>query len=250
MKTDTGRYLGSSPRMRGAHHTPPADHKADRIIPADAGSTYRNLYMVLDSRDHPRGCGEHNQPLPVWCRIAGSSPRMRGALARDGNVNIFPRIIPADAGSTSHTCLSNAGRSDHPRGCGEHRPPDSRLSWLARIIPADAGSTIANVHYIVLTQDHPRGCGEHANLDMIKGYGRGSSPRMRGALRTDRFHDVGRQDHPRGCGEHDVSMCRFHSRIGSSPRMRGAHLKNLRQSVKPRIIPADAGSTLRSARSR
>ena len=71
-----------------------------RIIPADAGST------ILDDRprryttDHPRGCGEHVDPGISRCNQTGSSPRMRGALARNRSGNGGAGIIPADAGST------------------------------------------------------------------------------------------------------------------------------------------------------
>ena len=32
----------------------------DRIIPADAGSTYTDTGLKPISEDHPRGCGEHS----------------------------------------------------------------------------------------------------------------------------------------------------------------------------------------------
>ena len=63
--------------------------------------------MILTIRsgwDHPRGCGEHARRWWGNGASAGSSPRMRGALMSDKNDEKQPRIIPADAGSTSsHT---------------------------------------------------------------------------------------------------------------------------------------------------
>ena len=137
---------------------------------------------------------------------------------------------------------------------------------LERIIPADAGST----SYIEMTlqngRDHPRGCGEHANLRIGKSRSRGSSPRMRGA----RFSkpscayderiipaDAGStlkftadqlwfEDHPRGCGEHVLNILILMVKRGSSPRMRGARWRLPTVSTSQRIIPADAGSTLRN----
>ena len=71
---------GSSPRMRGAllHRLMQAGQS--RIIPADAGSTAKLTGCTGIPRDHPRGCGEH--PVSTWPirMVAGSSPRMRGAL--------------------------------------------------------------------------------------------------------------------------------------------------------------------------
>ena len=93
----------------------------------------------------------------------------------------------------------------------------------------------------------------------------GSSPRMRGAhevalhavasrgiipadagstRKFDPFHDT-RRDHPRGCGEHDYIYKLKDVEIGSSPRMRGAHLRGTVPNFPTRIIPADAGSTLK-----
>ena len=53
------------------------------------------------------------------------------------------------------------------------------------------------------------------------------------------------EDHPRGCGEHVMLNSLPHFWAGSSPRMRGAH-RSLQQTTEiRRIIPADAGSTMR-----
>ena len=57
---------------------------------------------------------------------------------------------------------------------------------------------------------------------------------------------TGRGDHPRGCGEHLVRIQLGERNKGSSPRMRGAHCSLLPTSYGLRIIPADAGSTIRS----
>ena len=73
------------------------------IIPADAGSTRFVYSMSFDIKDHPRGCGEHNQTQGPRAVGRGSSPRMRGApsLGLTGQSEL--RIIPADAGSTIGT---------------------------------------------------------------------------------------------------------------------------------------------------
>ena len=152
---------GSSPRMRGARggsHLPSARR---RIIPADAGSTRVITLPATFIRDHPRGCGEHLYQILKWVGLAGSSPRMRGALHLLGQGRRVQRIIPADAGSTISRHAHDLAGEDHPRGCGEHqtlrshpeRPAGSspRMRgalprWVhgfrvRRIIPADAGST-------------------------------------------------------------------------------------------------------------
>ena len=116
------------------------------------------------------------------------------------------------------------------------------------IIPADAGSTLAITIACLAWSDHPRGCGEHATLLASALSGVGSSPRMRGAQSNiTKFQQVAQNagDHPRGCGEHLSFPVSVSSVLGSSPRMRGAPPVRLPGTGTTRIIPADAGSTLR-----
>ena len=152
---------GSSPRMRGAPFLFAAQTLSMRIIPADAGSTPREVVIVGDIGDHPRGCGEHLRGSAPFSSICGSSPRMRGALDTRDFGRFRTRIIPADAGSTFLSMIGIAKSADHPRGCGEHLlaylhssrtwgssprmrgalVPGKQCGPIPRIIPADAGST-------------------------------------------------------------------------------------------------------------
>ena len=45
---------------------------------------------------------------------------MRGALELDQRACDHPRIIPADAGSTTDAPAKDVMAGNHPRGCGEH----------------------------------------------------------------------------------------------------------------------------------
>ena len=94
------RSKGSSPRMRGA----PSVHKEGRIcvriIPAYAGSTVSDGVLHTEWQDHPRVCGEHCESLAHLLFVAGSSPRMRGALGGEPSGLAAAGIIPAYAGST------------------------------------------------------------------------------------------------------------------------------------------------------
>ena len=56
---DGGSFQGSSPRMRGALSDRFNGEHFLGIIPADAGSTDKGDTGDPGSRDHPRGCGEH-----------------------------------------------------------------------------------------------------------------------------------------------------------------------------------------------
>ena len=210
--------------MRGAPPCGQWCYQRIRIIPADAGSTWPRFARPRTTRDHPRGCGEHeyeDPARPVW---PGSSPRMRGAPVDPQTVGNVGGIIPADAGSTPTPTRPSCRPWDHPRGCGEHLGLLTRLLilWgssprmrgahvitscskpLDGIIPADAGSTVYMSSDSSIRWDHPRGCGEHPPL--------GWSP---------------------------SAVC------GSSPRMRGAHDREKTCGQVLRIIPADAGSTAR-----
>ena len=213
--------------MRGALWPEPQSTWGQRIIPADARSTTTGYTICLASWDHPRGCGEHVDGCGVVGSQAGSSPRMRGALALGGPEHPNEGIIPADAGSTSWPRGGRSSTRDHPRGCGEHQgcPAGSRLD--ERIIPADAGSTVSARGQRSGNADHPRGCGEHGAAQGILWRLVGSSPRMRGAphptarmlLRSGiipadagsttggRKRESEDEDHPRGCGEHIISRC-------------------------------------------
>ena len=208
---------------------------------------------------------------------------MRGALCSLLCAIPYPRIIPADAGSTARRYAACNRYRDHPRGCGEHRAgyiggyvmagssPRMRGAHKethpgvtdTRIIPADAGSTRPPITGPTGFGDHPRGCGEHDVGSLRQGHSEGSSPRMRGARRqvvlravreriipadagsTGAAYSSGRRkwDHPRGCGEHDRLAVCQPGQAGSSPRMRGAPGQHLRGPELRGIIPADAGST-------
>ena len=80
--TDDYDLGGSSPRVRGAGICQGARDLRARIIPARAGSRPRYRPSRSWTPDHPRACGEQ-----VWWKIVhgaglGSSPRVRGAVAR------------------------------------------------------------------------------------------------------------------------------------------------------------------------
>ena len=91
---------GSSPRMRGTLHFDSAQGDAPGIIPAYAGNTRVIPYIVEQTWDHPRVCGEHSVLESQSRSQLGSSPRMRGTpdlLAAD---LVSVGIIPAYAGNT------------------------------------------------------------------------------------------------------------------------------------------------------
>ncbi len=154
-------FRGSSPRVRGTLLAKALGGHLMRIIPARAGNTSAGAVNLSASPDHPRACGEHDQPSSSGQADGGSSPRVRGTLQSKAPALADNRIIPARAGNTSPVQGGCASYADHPRACGEHLPqrgnvrfqPGSsprvrgtrRLSLRAnrerRIIPARAGNT-------------------------------------------------------------------------------------------------------------
>ena len=117
---DSSSSSGSSPRMRGAHGLVGFLLCLLGIIPAYAGSTVMDWMTPVCSRDHPRVCGEHGDIHGQDSWLAGSSPRMRGALPPLARCRALTRIIPAYAGSTTTQTRRVGASADHPRVCGEH----------------------------------------------------------------------------------------------------------------------------------
>ena len=91
---------GSSPHVRGAQMKLNFDSESGGIIPACAGSTGTSLSIGGTSRDHPRMCGEHATVDVPPTDGTGSSPHVRGALAKHPPLRLGHGIIPACAGST------------------------------------------------------------------------------------------------------------------------------------------------------
>ena len=106
--------------MRGALTLPFSHETAKGIIPAYAGSTARDVPPHRQTWDHPRVCGEHKTQLVTDALVLGSSPRMRGALAKLYTYPYAAGIIPAYAGSTALLKRAICLFRDHPRVCGEH----------------------------------------------------------------------------------------------------------------------------------
>ena len=220
--------------------------------------------------DHPRIRGEHVFRSGPFPSLYGSSPHTRGALGED-NARDYPGwIIPAYAGSTRMPGTCPKPRGDHPRIRGEHgveeeldivvqgssphtrgargAPPD--VAAVLRIIPAYAGSTGPAGTPPSETPDHPRIRGEHNVSAVPSETPSGSSPHTRGARPLAPPRHEGCGDHPRIRGEHASKRRSNYRNPGSSPHTRGARYSSSRWSIRRGIIPAYAGSTGPSARTR
>ncbi len=153
---------GSSPQVRGAPPDGCRGSASRGLIPAGAGSTGRTSRPGRRTRAHPRRCGEHRLHRATGWVPWGSSPQVRGALARKAPRRIGTGLIPAGAGSTVKVPAGTRAGRAHPRRCGEHSrttrfsKPRSGSSpqvrgapqragagpWAPGLIPAGAGSTV------------------------------------------------------------------------------------------------------------
>ena len=215
--------------------------------------------------------------------VCGSSPRMRGSLYPQIQIQIGEGIIPAHAGLTIRQRPARSGTRDHPRACGAHigeqinkarstgSSPRMRgsphalgiLAGAVGIIPAHAGLTHPSSPKQCHAGDHPRACGAHNHFSKNASSEQGSSPRMRGSLHrlllamlsagiipahagltcSGCRHSSAPWDHPRACGAHRLVKAPASKWEGSSPRMRGSLILSLNGMNSTGIIPAHAGLT-------
>ena len=242
--------FSNTPHERGALGKPTVLLDSLGIIPACAGSTPRAPPCRCSSWDHPRMRGEHCLSRNRFCRTAGSSPHVWGALrgARPGRG--ADGIIPACAGSTRRPPPRKTRAGDHPRMRGEHgvafgRPrlfagssPHARGARLegavhhvlAGIIPACAGSTRDKGAFAARGWDHPRMRGEHPTRSRRRARPAGSSPHARGAPDCQYCPHAVVGIIPACAGS--TSRRRWPRRCsGDHPRMRGEHRSPVLQAL-------------------
>ena len=90
---------GSSPRVRGTLPVTVPSAIVVRFIPARAGNAAINVARSILTPVHPRACGERKTTHGAYLDVTGSSPRVRGTLARRHQVQLTRRFIPARAGN-------------------------------------------------------------------------------------------------------------------------------------------------------
>ena len=215
---------GPSPRVRGSlggEHGIPRDV---RSIPACAGKPAQGVETRQHPRVHPRVCGEapsESSWKPPFC---GPSPRVRGSLEQESQVQLAVRSIPACAGKPE----ADHARGDHlwvhPRVCGEacrgvgdtaeeagpsprvrgSLSPPSRINSVIGSIPACAGKPTLRARPPARPWVHPRVCGEAVSSAGSGSRGGGPSPRVRGSLVTEAGHRPGAGSIPACAGKPGV----------------------------------------------
>ena len=176
-----GKLAGSSPHTRGARRWSTRRAAGRGIIPAYAGSTYREIGFETIDMDHPRIRGEHAISEWLGSDDAGSSPHTRGAREDERVSRVGEGIIPAYAGSTGDDPSQERSRRDHPRIRGEHRPAARRVDHLLGSSPHTRGAPWTWAVSGTAKKDHPRIRGEHAAWMPSIIIASGSSPHTRGA---------------------------------------------------------------------
>ena len=152
---------GSSPLARGLRAVAEVVARCRGIIPARAGFTNGNAFILGTTGDHPRSRGVYLGCAGSARAGDGSSPLARGLHSTPDSFRVSRGIIPARAGFTSHSGRTGSCAPDHPRSRGVYlcagwrswptrgssplarglRKRRSRRLWWRGIIPARAGFT-------------------------------------------------------------------------------------------------------------
>ena len=168
--------------------------------PACAGKSLRQACGSAPSKDHPRVCGEKCVSRVPRSFSVGSPPRVRGKVDIEHRKPHPHGITPACAGKSMADSRGCRRPRDHPRVCGEKRPPNQKrcpgvgspprvrgkdhqdqLHPLpGGITPACAGKRRLYGRTGRAVRDHPRVCGEKCRSTVLALPTSGSPPRVRG----------------------------------------------------------------------
>ena len=89
------------------------------ITPACAGKSFRPIWGVEKTPDHPRMCGEKLALYNELNNHQGSPPHVRGKVECVIDTVGMRGITPACAGKRNKLQGWSAVHQDHPRMCGE-----------------------------------------------------------------------------------------------------------------------------------
>ena len=234
-----------------------------RLIPAHAGSTRVSSPGYMPGRAHPRSRGVDSG---VVAGVVGSSPLTRGRRTQQPDLVVHAGLIPAHAGSTMTWISPARPPRAHPRSRGVDlwaddggttRAGSSPLTRGRRavglhdgagpgLIPAHAGSTRLSRPTTCLRTAHPRSRGVDHLSCAQSGGGARLIPAHAGSTSDHRVKGEHFGAHPRSRGV-DIKVLSNKSAFeGSSPLTRGRRLLRGRSGQGCGLIPAHAGSTLRS----
>ena len=208
--------------MRGKRSLGLPERGQARNIPAYAGKTNVHVHSDPFKTEHPRVCGENPEASKRSRTFFGTSPRMRGKLARVCDDCHRVRNIPAYAGKTVPAAPSRLGHPEHPRVCGENPASSINKFLLQGTSPRMRGKPMAGTAMRSALRNIPAYAGKTCRLPPCAMF----SP-----------------EHPRVCGENHQRQECLGQMFGTSPRMRGKPIQNQRSAFYLRNIPAYAGKT-------
>ena len=166
-------------------------------------------------------CGEQSligffNALPI-----GSPPRVRGTAQYRPWGLVCPGITPACAGNRTPAYEAKLRKQDHPRVCGEQKPPNSEWKRSIGSPPRVRGTARSRLTVLRASRITPACAGN-----------------------SRRMHTSGSPawDHPRVCGEQGCPLDRQSPGLGSPPRVRGTAWAEVESSKAEGITPACAGN--------
>ena len=185
--------------------------------------------VILSFGAHPRSRGENVDRPREDSRLGGSSPLTRGKQTLDPTRVGVTRLIPAHAGKTSLWLSIRSALRAHPRSRGEN--------LVAQYVGSrDVGSS-------PLTRGKPELTPlEIDDLRLI--------PAHAGKTRGQESRHEGSPAHPRSRGENQAAKPLGRKDLGSSPLTRGKLPEAHRLLGGKRLIPAHAGKTRATRRTR
>ena len=207
--------------MRGKQHQIQSDDSLPRIIPARAGQTRARPVCTRSRTDHPRACGANTVSAFDYPREDGSSPRVRGKLARSAQVGHGVRIIPARAGQTVRPVCAMPSSPDHPRACGANGHARDHPQRDLGSSPRVRGKRTHATHQRVPARIIPARAGQTCRSYASARRSTRIIPARAGQTARLRPKRSARPDHPRACGANSGVFTLSADISGSSPRVRG-----------------------------
>ena len=227
--TDSTPRPGSSPLTRGKLSAFLSSGPRGRLIPAHAGKTQRPIRRLVRSEAHPRSRGENGGLPGVPGMLHGSSPLTRGKLLAIEPLEVRGRLIPAHAGKTRCRRASCLPTPAHPRSRGENPPAVAWRAWSDGSSPLTRGKQRRTRVGVIALRLIPAHAGKTFDAAC---------------------HVVHRAAHPRSRGENHTTLTGPIRLKGSSPLTRGKPPLYSTVTARRRLIPAHAGKTSGSRKTR
>ncbi len=260
-------HHGSPPLARGRPGPHPDRAPCARLTPARAGKTCAVCSTWTNTTAHPRSRGEDLVRTLIEHHVPGSPPLARGRLLARHHPDVPNWLTPARAGKTWPGRCRPRTRPAHPRSRGEDVCSRRGRGAVVRLTPARAGKTSQTRSVLIWVAAHPRSRGEDTAAGQPVTPRNGSPPLARGRPRSRWPTSMRRRltparagkttialayvdeatAHPRSRGEDERAGTTVAGQAGSPPLARGRRIRRAAAGTRPRLTPARAGKTRRTA---